>query len=200
MKKKKNAGCRDAAMKDCAAQVFRGHKTQQDCSARTGPQQENPDVPNASEHAGRAAALLGFLASKHPWHPYPALTCGLTAVVTFVVGAVYVAYLFGRRNRDTGEPRFCCPNEADLVVWYVNRSVVPCKDFFAYVCSNVIADGLQLQVEQSMYSWRALITGHIAADARRGDTWAIRDGVLQVVHGDRHTQISLPAFSRQCVD
>ncbi|KAL1486738.1 hypothetical protein MTO96_031274 [Rhipicephalus appendiculatus] len=156
-------------MKDCAAQVFLGDKTKQDCAARPEPQQESPTSTHEPRHVERAAALRSFLTSKHPWHPFPALTCGLTVVVAFVVGAVYVTYLFERRNRDPGRPRFCCPNEADLVVWYVNRSVLPCKDFFAYVCSNVITEGLLMHDEQSMYSWRALITGHTAADARRGD-------------------------------
>ncbi|KAH7947269.1 hypothetical protein HPB52_009010 [Rhipicephalus sanguineus] len=143
-----------------------------DSAARPEPQQESPTSPHELRHVARTAALCSFLTSKHPWHPFPILTCGLTVVVAFVVGAVYVTYLFEHRNRDMAETRFCCPNEVDLVVWYVNRSVIPCKDFFGYVCSNIVTDGRLMHDDQSMHLWQALITGHTAADvdARLGDT------------------------------
>ncbi|KAL1479259.1 hypothetical protein MTO96_051992 [Rhipicephalus appendiculatus] len=54
--------------------------------------------------------------------------------------------------------------------WYVNSSVAPCRDFFSYVCSNIISDESLVPDDQKLYSWRALITGDTAAGARRGDT------------------------------
>ncbi|KAH8031854.1 hypothetical protein HPB51_021043 [Rhipicephalus microplus] len=53
---------------------------------------------------------------------------------------------------------------------YINRSVAPCRDFFSYVCSNIISDERLLPEDQRLYSWRALITGNAASGVQRADT------------------------------
>ncbi|KAH7976055.1 hypothetical protein HPB52_008527 [Rhipicephalus sanguineus] len=133
------------------------------------PRQESRTSPHQTTRLARAAAFCSSLTSKYPWHSFPILTCGLTLVVAFIVGAVYVTYLFEQRMQDTGATHFCCPNEVEQVFWYVNRSVIPCKDFFSYVCSNVISDASLVPEDRSLHSWRALITGHTAAGAGRTD-------------------------------
>ncbi|KAL1479257.1 hypothetical protein MTO96_051997 [Rhipicephalus appendiculatus] len=156
MLKKKNTDC--------------GNSDMRGSSAGLEPQQGSRTSPQESRHGVRATTFGSFLTTVHERHPVPLLICGLTSVAVFILGAVYVTYLLEHRKQDTGAPSFCCPNEAGQMFWYVNSSVAPCRDFFSYVCSNIISDESLVPDDQKLYSWRALITGDTAAGARRGDT------------------------------
>ncbi|KAH9372637.1 hypothetical protein HPB48_007833 [Haemaphysalis longicornis] len=59
----------------------------------------------------------------------------VTALFAAIVGfGVYISKQ--RSNRDFTSTPFCCHEEAEEMYRYVNERVDPCKDFFAYVCTN----------------------------------------------------------------
>ncbi|KAK8776186.1 hypothetical protein V5799_030470 [Amblyomma americanum] len=67
------------------------------------------------------------------------------AVVTLAVIAlrVYAGQRWIRGGEFVGRERaFCCSDEAMAMYHFVNTSVNPCHDFFAYVCSDVVKTGL----------------------------------------------------------
>ncbi|KAH7974623.1 hypothetical protein HPB49_017480 [Dermacentor silvarum] len=136
---------------------------------RQRAQQDVRPSPHQSRYTTMASAFRGLLTSKRPWHYFSFLACALTAVVAFFAGTVYVTYLLEHRNDDMADARFCCPDEAAQMAWYVNASVKPCSDFFAYVCSNVISDGHWIHDDETMQHWGSLITGHTTAGMRGAD-------------------------------
>ncbi|KAH7973887.1 hypothetical protein HPB49_006412 [Dermacentor silvarum] len=85
--------------------------------------------------------------------------CGLAVVLFAVFGAVSINIYLDHHSRREYEVPFCCPREAHEVSRYVNSTINPCKDFFAYVCSNVISDKLSASDDHDFQIIYSLITG-----------------------------------------
>ncbi|KAH7934233.1 hypothetical protein HPB49_023450 [Dermacentor silvarum] len=87
------------------------------------------------------------------------------AAIVFVAQLILVSVYLGTwRHRqgvaiDEHEQPFCCPREAQQTLRYVNTSVDPCNDFFAYVCSNVIKFRIWQDTSTERELQRIVVTG-----------------------------------------
>ncbi|KAH6934105.1 hypothetical protein HPB50_020043 [Hyalomma asiaticum] len=123
--------------------------------ASTGPAvPEAPENANVPSYPLSAASRLAIFAAGGI-----SVSLIVAAAITFVV---YVQ----QRQRNSRQPSgtwFCCPDEVREIDAYVNKSVIPCEDFFGYVCSSTTShspsekDGVGDQLRQ------AVITGVVPA-------------------------------------
>ncbi|KAL1476488.1 hypothetical protein MTO96_036455 [Rhipicephalus appendiculatus] len=90
----------------------------------------------------KARSSLNIKKASHCASCVCCLSCSAAVIVTAVSLGVYLSNHGGekRDTSDLGVP-FFCPEEAQELAGYVNTSLNPCEDFFAYVCSNAIHDG-----------------------------------------------------------
>ncbi|XP_065302171.1 uncharacterized protein [Dermacentor albipictus] len=71
---------------------------------------------------------------------------GAASAATIVAIVSFSVYATVRKRRSkqpsyTDTHSFCCPDEVGKIARYLNTSVGPCDDFFAYVCSSSIELG-----------------------------------------------------------
>ncbi|KAH6922118.1 hypothetical protein HPB50_009535 [Hyalomma asiaticum] len=114
---------------------------QQSCTVPYDP----PPNSRCSENTGRYIFFSG---------------CGLAVALFVVLGAVSFKILRQHPWKD-GDDRmsFCCPREADELARYINSTVSPCKDFFAYACSSIINHKPSTSDDQHFQIMYSLITG-----------------------------------------
>ncbi|KAK8765829.1 hypothetical protein V5799_031560 [Amblyomma americanum] len=118
--------------------------------------------------AAAAWTAPSFLFTKNPGHRL-SFICVLSGVLVGAAAAISTGiYVWSPQEGEVDVSPFCCPDLARELAWYLNQSIDPCKDFFSYVCSNVIGDkkrredDLQKQLEQS------LLTGATSEAKPRG--------------------------------
>ncbi|KAH7933967.1 hypothetical protein HPB49_019802 [Dermacentor silvarum] len=122
------------------------------------------------------------------WH-CSAFCAFAVAAIVFVAMVILVSVYLGTwrygqgRAIDEHEQPFCCPGEAQQTLRYVNTSVDPCNDFFAYVCSNVIKFRTWQDTSTERELQRIVLTG------------AMPPGVERSPAGD-----FLIAYFRSCVE
>ncbi|KAH7959893.1 hypothetical protein HPB49_014764 [Dermacentor silvarum] len=90
------------------------------------------------------------------------VACGIPLSLVVAAAMVFaVVYVHERRRnrKQASDTGFCCPDEAREIAVYVNRSVSPCQDFFAYACSSAISDALSLEATVRAQLSEAMITG-----------------------------------------
>ncbi|KAH7933968.1 hypothetical protein HPB49_019803 [Dermacentor silvarum] len=106
------------------------------------------------------------------WQCSPTSAFASAAVVFIamvILGTVYLGTWRHRQGRaiDEHELPFCCPREAQQTLRYVNTSVDPCNDFFAYVCSNVIKFRTWPDTSTDRELQRIVVTGAMPPGVKR---------------------------------
>ncbi|XP_065293853.1 uncharacterized protein [Dermacentor albipictus] len=122
--------------------------------AREESPQVEPHMPKGDERKSCAAGPPRSL-SAYPAAPasaaYTFPACEQVPVAVGVVsmaalGSVSVTFaliwLASAKDNNTADASFCCPNEAAQLYAIIDDTVLPCKDFYAYVCKRAIQDGV----------------------------------------------------------
>ncbi|KAH6923378.1 hypothetical protein HPB50_000505 [Hyalomma asiaticum] len=98
--------------------------------------------------------------------------CGLGSAAAVIVTAVSLGVYFssrGGQGQETSELwEFYPPEEAQELARYVNTSLNPCKDFFAYVCSSAINDAHSTRGDVDAELVRMAITGATPTGVEKG--------------------------------
>ncbi|KAH7974942.1 hypothetical protein HPB49_021888 [Dermacentor silvarum] len=113
--------------------------------------------------------LASIASSPHNHWRTALAACSVAAFLVLSTVIVSLgAYLTKRQGRievpsSGGGRPFCCPHEAELMARFVNWTVSPCDDFFAYVCSRA-EGGPSGDIDEDSELQRAVITGVMPAD------------------------------------
>ncbi|KAH7945250.1 hypothetical protein HPB49_008663 [Dermacentor silvarum] len=85
----------------------------------------------------------------------------LATIMAIVILIVYATVAEVRRKQpsDTKIHSFCCPHEVEKMSRYLNTSVEPCADFFAYVCSSSVELSRSQVTSVDIRLMSAVITG-----------------------------------------
>ncbi|KAH9372638.1 hypothetical protein HPB48_007832 [Haemaphysalis longicornis] len=98
----------------------------------------NADTPIPPSRNLKITALKDILTASGAGCGQISAVCAIVFVIALLAAIVgFGVYISEQRTHGevTGTP-FCCPEEAEEMYRYLNDSVDPCKDFFAYVCTN----------------------------------------------------------------
>ncbi|KAH7956635.1 hypothetical protein HPB52_011394 [Rhipicephalus sanguineus] len=139
-------------------------------STDPGPVVAVPSKDNIPEAAGIANAPLS--ASPAESKRVLCFACGLPASVLLTAVIIFVTVYVNERRKESVQPSdtgFCCPDEARELAMSVNTRASPCRDFFAYVCSNVISDELSVEAGIHAQLREAMITGVMPKGAAMGE-------------------------------
>ncbi|KAH6928753.1 hypothetical protein HPB50_019236 [Hyalomma asiaticum] len=117
---------------------------------------------------------------------------GAISVSLVVVATVAVVVYMHQRQRSSWKPAeiaFCCPDEAREISMYVNKSVSPCNDFFAYVCSGTIRDSVSVEAGVRQQLQAAIVTGVMPAGVAMQDAGRFLNAYYKTcVHAILHHQ------------
>ncbi|KAL1471809.1 hypothetical protein MTO96_023466 [Rhipicephalus appendiculatus] len=160
----------------------------------------------------RAPPMLASTALFRHNHRRTALiVCGVAAFLVFAMVIVFVgAYLVERQRGSEGPSSrdrrpFCCPEEVERLVRYVNTTAFPCHNFFAYVCAKVPEGALSGDTDERSRPEHAVITGAMTSDAPMGPVGRFlasyfRTCVRAIVHYDDFISSLANAFVRDAGD
>ncbi|KAL3212788.1 hypothetical protein MRX96_007839 [Rhipicephalus microplus] len=112
----------------------------------------------------------------------------IAAVVVVISAIVLVGHHWPLKRGSQGqkESPFCCPYDMRETLGYVNISVNPCRDFFAYVCSGVINNRLWPEDNTEAEFERIVFTGVMPPDAPRSPAGSIPHRVSSVLPRKHH--------------
>lgn len=157
-----------------------------------------PLANNIPEAAGTANAPSTTLTSASQRLLFVA--CGLSASLLIATAIICATVYVNERRKNSRQPSdagFCCSDEAHELVLSVNRSVSPCRDFFAYVCSNVISDEVSVESALNARLREAMITGVMPRGVATGEAARFLNAYYQTcVHATRHHESFVSSLAR----
>ncbi|KAH7974943.1 hypothetical protein HPB49_021889 [Dermacentor silvarum] len=164
--------------------------------------------PGPTDPGGSRLARIA--SSPHNHRRIALIACGVAAFLALSTVIVTLGVYLIKRHRRSDVPSssggrpFCCPHDAELMARFVNTTVSPCDDFFAYVCSRA-EGGLSGDIDEYSELHRAVITGVMPGDVPKSHVARFlaayyKTCVRAIAHYDHFSSSLANAFLRDTGD
>ncbi|XP_070393136.1 uncharacterized protein [Dermacentor albipictus] len=148
---------------------------------------------------------------KNTWNGASFADCaGAVCVAIIMAIVIIIVYAIVEQTRckkpsDTEVQSFCCPGEVERMARYLNTSVDPCIDFFAYVCSSSIELNRSQITSLDFRLESAVITGAMPDNVQTAKAGRFLNSYYQscletMTHGGSFTTSLASALSQEVRD